>query len=299
MRTRTCTIAMAVVVGALVVPAASAAAAPTIGTYTVVEGDILYGIAARAGISIDALLGANTSVKLESVIIPGQKLAIPAGGRIPGPPTPRTGAVVAGRTVTAGVGAPTTPATTTVTATAVPLPEASGQSYTVQPGDTAIGIAVRHAVSPDALLRLNKLTLNSIIFIGQQLQLPAGAKVVQTTGNARIDVVLAAAKAQIGKPYRFGYDGPDSFDCSGLVRFAFAKVGIAMLHHTLLQKNSFPAVAVADLKPGDLVFFHADFHHMGIWLGNNTMIEAPEPGASVRISWVNVNNITGAVRPIA
>lgn len=299
MRTRTCTIALAVVVGALVAPAGAAVAAPSTpnaGTYTVQEGDYLYGIAARAGVAIDALLKLN-DLRLESIIIVGQRLAIPSGGKVPAPPAPATKtttATVLGRVITAPV-SPTTPATTAP----APAPAASGQTYTVQSGDTIIGIAFRYAVSPDALMSLNKLTMKSVIVPGQKLALPAGAKQLPvSTGNSKIDVVIASAKAQIGKPYKFGYDGPDFFDCSGLVRFAFSKVGMALLHHTLLQKNSFPAVAIADLKPGDLVFFHDDYSHEGLWLGNNLMIEAPAPGMNVQISWVPIERITGAVRPI-
>lgn len=300
MRTRTCTIAMAVVVGALVAPTGAAVAAPpppSAGIYTVQEGDFLYGIASRAGVSIDALLRSN-NLKLTSIIITGQKLTIPAGGKVPAPLAPvtrSTTATVLGRTITAPV-APVVPATVAP----APAPVASGQTYTVQAGDTLIGIAFRFAVSPDALMTLNKLNLKSIIIVGQKLALPAGAKQLPaSTGNAKIDLVIAAAKAQIGKPYKFGFAGPDFFDCSGLVRYAFARIGMDLLHHTVLQKNSFPAVAVADLRPGDLVFFHDDFSHEGLWLGNNLMIEAPAPGMNVQISWVPTDRITGAVRPIA
>ncbi len=296
MRTRTCTIALAAVVGALVATAVPASAAPTAGTYLVQDGDFLYGIAGRAGVSIDALLQAN-DLKLESIIIPGQRLSIPAGGRVPAPVTRSTIATVPNRTVT-GTVTGTVIAPGSAPAPTAPAQAASGQTYAVQSGDTIIGIAFRFTVTPDALMALNKLNLKSVIVPGQRLALPAGAKQPVTTGNTKIDVVIASAKAQIGKPYKFGYDGPDFFDCSGLVRFAFSKIGMALLHHTLLQKNSFPAVAVADLRAGDLVFFHDDYSHEGLWLGNNMMIEAPAPGMNVQISWVPTEKITGAVRPI-
>lgn len=271
----------------LLVTPGVATATPSVGTYTVQEGDALYPIAARAGVSIDALLKAN-DIKLTAIIIPGQKLAIPAGGKVPAPTT--TAATATART------AATSSATTA--APAAVTPPVGSSTYVVQPGDMPIAIAFRFGVNPDTLLKLNKLNLQSVIVPGQKLIIPAGASTSVVTGNAKVDLVIAAAKAQIGKPYKFGYDGPNAFDCSGLVRYAFGKIGMSLLHHTLLQKNSFPAVAVADLKPGDIVFFHDDFHHEGLYLGNSTIIQAPAPGMNVQVSWVPTSSITGAVRPL-
>lgn len=247
---------------------------------------MLYSIASRAGVTIDALLKAN-NLKLENVIIPGQKLAIPAGGHVPSA-TAMTAAPP--RVVERAVPVAAGPATTQA--------PAAGGIYVVQPGDTIINLAFRFGVAPDAMLKLNRLTMDSIIVIGQRLTLPAGAK-DQSTGNARVDTVVGAAKAQLGKPYKFGYAGPDYFDCSGLVRFAFTRIGMNLLHNTLLQKNAFPAVSVTDLRVGDLVFFHDDYSHEGMYLGNGIIIHAPAPGQNVMVSWVPLTIVTGAVRPIS
>ena len=189
----------------------------------------------------------------------------------------------------------TAPPATTV---APPAPPAGSTPYVVQPGDTIIGLAVRFGLSPEALLKANGLSMTSVIVVGQRLAVPPGAKPAPT-GSPRLDLVIASAKAQIGKPYRFGFDGPNYFDCSGLVRFAFAKIGMALLHNTLLQKNSFPAVPIADIRSGDIVFFHDNFSHEGLYLGNSMIVQAPAPGQNVTISWVPLGSITGAVRPIA
>lgn len=270
-------------------PVAADAAVPSAGTYTVQEGDFLYLIASKAGVSIDALLKVN-SIKLNAIIIPGQKIVIPVGGKVPTATTTASGPGATSRT--------TTP-TTTAAPTPAPAPPAGSTTYTVVPGDMPIAIAYRFGVNPDTLLKLNKLNLQSVIVPGQKLVIPAGAVVPASTGDSRIDTVIAAAKAQIGKPYKFGYAGPNAFDCSGLMRYAFGKVGMDLLHHTLLQKNAFPAVAVADLRPGDIVFFHEDFHHEGLYLGNSTIIQAPAPGMNVQVSWIPMSSITAAVRPIA
>lgn len=274
-------------------PVVAGAAVPSAGTYTVQEGDFLYLIASKAGVSIDALLKVNT-VELDDIIIPGQKIVIPVGGKVP---TATTAPVPAGPGPTSRTTTPATPATTVPAPAADPPPGST--TYTVVPGDMPIAIAYRFGVSPDTLLKLNRLNMQSVIVPGQKLVIPAGAVVPASSGNSRIDTVIAAAKAQIGKPYKFGYAGPNAFDCSGLMRFAFAKVGLDLLHHTLLQKNAFPAVAVADLRPGDIVFFHEDFHHEGLYLGNSTIIQAPAPGMNVQVSWIPLSSITAAVRPIS
>ena len=244
----------------LLVTPGVATATPSVGTYTVQEGDALYPIAARAGVSIDALLKAN-DIRLTAIIIPGQKLAIPAGGKVPAPTTTATTATAR----TAATSSATTAAPAAVT------PPVGSSTYVVQSGDMPIAIAFRFGVNPDTLLKLNRLNLQSVIVPGQKLIIPAGASTSVVTGNAKVDLVIAAAKAQIG---------------------------MSLLHHTLLQKNSFPAVAVADLKPGDIVFFHDDFHHEGLYLGNSTIIQAPAPGMNVQVSWVPTSSITGAVRPV-
>jgi cell wall-associated NlpC family hydrolase len=168
----------------------------------------------------------------------------------------------------------------------------------VQTGDFALTIAARYGVTLDAVLKANAMTVDSIIVPGQKLVIPPGGKVVVTTGDSRIDTVITAAKAQVGKPYKFGYAGPDAFDCSGLMRYAFAKVGVDLLHHTLLQKLAYPAIDIATIRPGDIVFFHEDFSHEALYLGNNLILQAPAIGMPVQISWIPTGIITAAIRPI-
>jgi cell wall-associated NlpC family hydrolase len=98
---------------------------------------------------------------------------------------------------------------------------------------------------------------------------------------------IAYARAQIGKPYRYAGTGPDAFDCSGLTMMAWAQGGVSMAHGSQSQWASFPKVPIADLQPGDLVFFGSSGpsnHHGGLYIGGGTMIEAPHTGAFVRYS---------------
>jgi cell wall-associated NlpC family hydrolase len=99
---------------------------------------------------------------------------------------------------------------------------------------------------------------------------------------------LAFAESQLGKPYRFGGDGPDAWDCSGLVQAAYRQAGVALPR---VAADQFTATADRQLppyllQPGDLVFFGdsaPDIHHVGIYLGRDQMIDAPHTDGVVRI----------------
>jgi cell wall-associated NlpC family hydrolase len=103
--------------------------------------------------------------------------------------------------------------------------------------------------------------------------------------NGGVAAVINYARAQIGKPYQWGGDGPNSFDCSGLTMRAWQRAGVNLSHYTGAQWAETARVAISDLRPGDLVFFGssgANSHHMGLYIGGGRMIEAPYTGANVR-----------------
>jgi cell wall-associated NlpC family hydrolase len=115
---------------------------------------------------------------------------------------------------------------------------------------------------------------------------------------------LLAAESRIGAPYRYGGAGPDAFDCSGLVAYAYLQAGIQ------LPRTSSQLYAIAhpvprrDLRPGDLVFFRLagrEVSHVGIYAGNDQFIHAPQSGGNVRIAslddeWFSAR-YAGAGRP--
>jgi cell wall-associated NlpC family hydrolase len=107
---------------------------------------------------------------------------------------------------------------------------------------------------------------------------------------------LRAALTQRGKPYVWGAAGPDSYDCSGLIMWAFAQEGISLPHYTGDQWNSGMHVSRADLEPGDLVFFFADISHVGLYIGNGLMVDAPSTGQVVQVQPVFWDSFVGAVR---
>ena len=116
------------------------------------------------------------------------------------------------------------------------------------------------------------------------------------TANTVGGQALQAAITREGDPYVWGAAGPGQFDCSGLVVWAYAQEGIALPHYTGSLWNSGMHVARSDLEPGDLVFFFADISHVGIYLGDGMMIDAPDFGVPVHVEPVYWSAYVGAVR---
>jgi len=101
-------------------------------------------------------------------------------------------------------------------------------------------------------------------------------------GGAATMVVLLALQ-HLGKPYVRGATGPSSFDCSGLVCYVFAQIGVYLPRVTYSQVRAGRAIPAAELAPGDLVFFSGN-GHVGIYVGGGSFIHAPHTGDVVKIS---------------
>jgi cell wall-associated NlpC family hydrolase len=121
-------------------------------------------------------------------------------------------------------------------------------------------------------------------------------KVTIPTANTVGAQALQAAISRLGYPYIWGAAGPTSFDCSGLVMWAYQQVGISLPHFTVSQYNSGVHVARSDLEPGDLVFFFSNISHVGMYIGNGMMINAPNFGEDVKVQPIYWNEFVGAVR---
>ncbi|HYB89082.1 MAG TPA: C40 family peptidase [Streptosporangiaceae bacterium] len=116
------------------------------------------------------------------------------------------------------------------------------------------------------------------------------------TANTIGAEALQFALSRQGDPYVWGAAGPSAFDCSGLVLWAYAQVGISLPHFTGDQWNMGVHVARADLQPGDLVFFYPDIGHVGLYIGNGLMVDAPNFGETVQVEPVMWDVYVGAVR---
>jgi cell wall-associated NlpC family hydrolase len=116
------------------------------------------------------------------------------------------------------------------------------------------------------------------------------------TANTVGAEALRYAMTRRGDPYVWGAAGPSEFDCSGLVMWAYQQVGISLPHFTVSQYNSGVHVSRNDLEPGDLVFFFPNISHVGMYIGNGMMINAPNFGEDVKVEPVFWNSFIGAVR---
>jgi len=116
------------------------------------------------------------------------------------------------------------------------------------------------------------------------------------TANTVGAQALQAAFTREGDPYVWGAAGPSAFDCSGLVVWSYAQEGISLPHYTGSLWNSGVHIARADLEPGDLVFFYQDISHVGIYIGDGMMIDAPDFGQDVMVQPINWSIYVGAVR---
>ncbi len=106
--------------------------------------------------------------------------------------------------------------------------------------------------------------------------------VVNVPAGGRAATVVAFALAQVGKPYVWAAAGPGSYDCSGLVMAAYARVGIGLPHQTGGIVGRGQRVSRAELMPGDVVFPSSG--HVGIYLGGGRMVHSPKPGDRVKVS---------------
>ena len=109
--------------------------------------------------------------------------------------------------------------------------------------------------------------------------------------------MIAYARAQLGKPYVFATAGPNTFDCSGLTKMAWAQAGVSMAHFSGAQFNAFPHVSLNALQPGDLVFKGPGGRdHVALYIGGGMQIAATHTGDYVRLQPLS-SNLSGAVRP--
>jgi len=109
---------------------------------------------------------------------------------------------------------------------------------------------------------------------------PCPAKYEPTNGYK----VAQFACSQAGKPYVWAAEGPNSYDCSGLVKRAWAQVGVYLPHQSQSQRSATVYVSRANLQVGDLVFFYNPIHHVALYVGDNKIMHAPAAGDNVRMA---------------
>jgi cell wall-associated NlpC family hydrolase len=235
-------------------------------------------------------------------VMPGDVLRLPPGKSIASTPTAPP---------PSSVKAPSTPPA------APPSTAPSSGTYTVKPGDWLIGIAMAHGVKVRDLIAVNDMQLDSLVYAGLVLKLPAGAKAPTTpvtppaspapapaptpattpapapSAAPGVQPVIDFLMAQLGKPYKFFSAGPDSFDCSGLSKAAYATIGVSLTHFSRSQATAGVAVdwLTQPILPGDLVFTATGstpgvIGHLGIAIDSKRWIHAPRAGDVVKIGQI-------------
>ncbi|MFF2543273.1 NlpC/P60 family protein [Kitasatospora sp. NPDC058063] len=126
----------------------------------------------------------------------------------------------------------------------------------------------------------------------------ASSPVKVAPGSSRGAAALSAAASKIGSPYVWGATGPGSFDCSGLMVWAFNQAGVSLPRTSQAQASAGTRIGsdISQAQPGDLLIFYTDAHHVGIYAGNGQVLHAPKPGASVRYEAVTNMPLASIVR---
>ena len=96
-----------------------------------------------------------------------------------------------------------------------------------------------------------------------------------------------------------GRRGPDAYDCSGLVLASWRYAGRHLPHSSVLQWATVRHIGRADLRPGDLVFYYRDIHHVALYAGDGRIIEAPAPGERVAMHPIDGEPVSGFGRVVA
>jgi cell wall-associated NlpC family hydrolase len=106
---------------------------------------------------------------------------------------------------------------------------------------------------------------------------------------------LDAARTKVGAPYVYGATGPNAFDCSGLVVWAYRQAGLSLPRTSQAQLGAGRPVAYADLRPGDLISFNGG-SHSALYAGNGQIIHASTAGTPVRFAPISAMAFAGARR---
>lgn len=116
--------------------------------------------------------------------------------------------------------------------------------------------------------------------------------------SAGAQTAVRAALSQLGVPYRYGQSAPGrAFDCSGLTTWAWGKAGVGLPRNSRRQFNALPRIPKELARAGDLIFYYSPISHVGIYLGNGTLVHAPQTGDVVKVSAIRWGRVAGVARP--
>lgn len=127
---------------------------------------------------------------------------------------------------------------------------------------------------------------------GDEAEVPSNI----TAPGPEAQTAVDAAMSQRGKPYEWGAEGPDSYDCSGLTSWAYSQAGISIPRSSSAQSQDGTPIDKSQLAPGDLVFFYSPVSHVGMYIGDGKMVHAPQDGDVVHVAEVMWDDYVGARR---
>ncbi|MDB1089912.1 NlpC/P60 family protein [Streptomyces sp. ACA25] len=123
------------------------------------------------------------------------------------------------------------------------------------------------------------------------------APVSAVPASGRAGAAVSAVRQALGKPYVWGQTGPNGFDCSGLMQWAYARAGVSLPRTSQAQAGAGRRVPLSQVQPGDLVVYRSDASHIGMYVGGGQVVHAPYPGTQVRYDPVGMMPVSGVVRP--
>ncbi|MFR0358213.1 C40 family peptidase [Streptomyces sediminimaris] len=152
------------------------------------------------------------------------------------------------------------------------------------------------SLTPEQLSALAELEKNGVDDAQRRL-LASGALGGERAPSPEGDRAVRYAVRQLGKPYRWGAEGPASYDCSGLTSQAWDRAGTPIPRTSQEQWAQLPRVPLRQLRPGDLVVYFPEATHVAMYLGHGLVIQAPRTGEKIKVSPIATYPVLGAVRP--
>jgi cell wall-associated NlpC family hydrolase len=119
---------------------------------------------------------------------------------------------------------------------------------------------------------------------------PATVELVPPKTTAPSEIAVMTALDQVGKRYVFATRGPDTFDCAGLISYAWEQAGISIPTNTYAQWRELAHVPLDEIQPGDLVFYN-NLGHVYMYVGDGQVISAPRTGQTVRVQGMPASGV--------
>lgn len=153
------------------------------------------------------------------------------------------------------------------------------------------------SLTPDQLTAVAALERQDIATAQRAFMASGALAAADDKPSRKAHRAIRYARKQLGKPYKWGAEGPKSYDCSGLTSQAWAHAGTPIPRTSQEQWAQLERVPLTELRPGDLVIYFPDATHVALYLGKGKVVQAPRPGEKIRISPIASNPVLGAVRP--